>query len=70
MRNVPEILFIVFKHEISENQFSEFSCSWKTFLLNLISCLINSFIINDVYKNSKENIVIARSKQRKYISCQ
>ena len=44
------------KYENSENRFSEFSLSWKAFLLNLFSCLINSFIINDVYKNLKENV--------------
>ena len=46
------------KYQNSENRFSEFSLSWKTFLLNLFSCLINSFSINDVCKNLNENINI------------
>ena len=59
-RNVHDILFETF-HEIyknSENRFSEFSLSWKTLLLNLFPCLINSFVINDVYKSLKENVSI------------
>ena len=44
------------KYESSENQFSEFPLSWKSFLLNLFSCFIKSFIINDVCKNLKENV--------------
>ena len=44
------------KYENSENRFSEFSLSWKTLLLNLFLCLINYFIINDVYKNVNENV--------------
>ena len=46
------------KYQNSENRFSEFSLSWKTFLLNLFSCLINSFTVNDVCKNLKENVNI------------
>ena len=49
------VLIPFMKYENSENEFSDFSLSWKTFLLNLVLCLINSFIINDVYKNLKEN---------------
>ena len=41
------------KYKNSENRFSEFSLSWKTLLLNLFPCLINSFFINDVYKSLK-----------------
>ena len=46
------------KYENSENRFSESSSLWKTFLLNLLSCLINSFVIKDVCKNLKENVKI------------
>ena len=53
------------KYENSENQFSEFSLSWKIFLLSLFSCLIKSFIISDVCKNLKENVnVIVKSKDK------
>ena len=54
------------KYENSENRFSEFSLSWKTFLLNLFSCLINSFIINDVFTNLKENVNIFNFFNIKY----
>ena len=50
------------KYENSENRFSEFSLSWKTFLLNLFSCLINSFIINDVCENLKENVNVSKKQ--------
>ena len=61
--NCREISMIYFlrqfmKYQNSENRFSEFSLSWKTFLLNLFSCLINYFIVNDVFKNLKENVNI------------
>ena len=46
------------KYKNSENRFSEFSLSWKTLLLNLFLCLINPFVINDVYKSLKENVSI------------
>ena len=53
------------KYENSENRFSEFSPSWKTSLLNLFSCLIKSFIINDVCKNLKENVSVkVKSKDK------
>ena len=55
------------KYENSENQFSEFSLSWKPFLLNLFSCLVNSFIINDVYKNLKENVNIKIKNKHKVL---
>ena len=55
------------KYENSENRFSEFSLSWKTFLLNLFSCLINSFIINDVCKNLKENVNIKVKSKHKVV---
>ena len=55
------------KYENSENRFSEFSLSWKTLLLNLFPCLINSFVINDVYKSLKENVSITW-KQAKWFS--
>ena len=43
------------KYEKSENQFSEFSCLWNLFVfVNIFSCLVNSFLINDVYKNSEK----------------
>ena len=35
----------------------------KDFLLNLVSCLINSFIINDYYKNSKERYSLSNFKK-------
>ena len=58
-RNVHNILFEHF-HEIWKFWKSIFriSVSWKTFLLNLFSCLINSFIIDDVCENLKENLNI------------
>ena len=46
------------KYKTSENQFSEFPLSWKTSLSNLFPCLINPFVINDVYKSLKENVSI------------
>ena len=55
------------KYENSENQFSEFSLSWKTFLLNLFSCLINSFLVNDVCKNLKKNINIKVKSKHKVV---
>ena len=58
-RNVHDIHFEPFmKYENCENRFSEFSLSWKTFLLKLFSCLINSFIINAIYENLNENVNI------------
>ena len=54
------------KYENSENRFLKFSVSWKTFLLNFFSCLISSFVINDVCKNLKENVNIkVKSKHKK-----
>ena len=55
------------KYQNSENRFSEFSLLWKTFLLNLFSCLINSFIVNDVCKNLKENVNIKIKSKHIYI---
>ena len=55
------------KHRNSENRFSEFSLLWKTFPLNLFSCLINSFIVNDVCKNLKENVNIKIKSKHIYI---
>ena len=55
------------KHENSENWFSEFSLSWKTLIWNSFPCLINSFVINDVYKSLKENVSITW-KQAKWFS--
>ena len=53
------------KYENSKNCFSEFSLSWITFLLNLFSCLINSFILSEVSKNLKKNVnVKVKRKQR------
>ena len=53
------------KQENSDNRFSEFSLSWKTFLLNLFSSVVKSFIINDVCKNLKENVnVKVKSKDK------
>ena len=46
------------KYEKSENWFSEFSLLLKTFLLNLFSCLTNSFNVNGVFKNLKEKVNI------------
>ena len=53
--------------ENSETRFSEFSLSWKTFLLNLFSCLINSFVINDVCKNLKQNVNIKVKSKHKVV---
>ena len=55
------------KYKNSENRFSEFSLSWKTFLLNLFSCLINSFVINDVCKNLKKNVNIKVKSKHKVV---
>ena len=55
------------KHDNSGNQFSEFSFSWKTFLLNLVSFLINSFIINDVYKKLNEKYSLSNCKKKRYV---
>ena len=54
------------KHENSENRFWEFSLSWKT-LLHSFSRLINSFIINDVYKNLKENVNMKVKNKHKVV---
>ena len=54
------------KCENSENRYLEFSLLWKTFLLNLCSCLINSFIINNVCKNLKENVNIKQKANMKW----
>ena len=43
------------KYENSENRFSEFSIV-KDFAIEFVLCLINSFIINHVCKNLKENV--------------
>ena len=53
-RNVHDALFEIF-HELWKFWKSIFriSLSWKTLLLNLFPCLINSFVINDVYKSLK-----------------
>ena len=61
-RQIFMIYFLnpVMKYQNSENRFSEFSVSWNTFLLNLFSCLINSFIINNVCENLKENVNISK----------
>ena len=53
------------KYENSENRFWGFSLSWKTFLLNLFSCLINSFVINVVCKNLKQNMNIKVKSKHK-----
>ena len=65
-RNVYDFFLKPFmKYKNFENRFSEFSLLWKTFLLNLFSCLIKFFIINDVCKNLKENVnVKVKSKDR------
>ena len=56
------------KYENIENRFSEFSLSWKTFLLlNLFSCLINSFIINDVCRYLRENVNIKVKSKHKVV---
>ena len=66
--NIHDILFEAFhENENSENRFSEFSLSWKTFLLNWFSSLVNSFIINDVYKNLKENVNIKVKMKHKVV---
>ena len=68
LRNVHDVLLKPsMKHENSENRFSEFFLSWKTFPLNLFSCLINSFIINDVCKNLKENVKIKVKSKHKAV---
>ena len=70
--NYPE-MFLAYllkhfiKYENSENWFSEFSLSWKTFLLNLFSCLINSFVITDVCKSLKENVSIKVKSKHKVV---
>ena len=40
LTNIHDILFEAFREKVF--------LWWKTFLLNLFSCLINSFIINDI----------------------
>ena len=55
------------KYENSEDRFSEFFLSWKTFLLNLFSCLINSFVFNDVCKNLKQNVNIKVKSKHKVV---
>ena len=37
------------------------------FLLNLFSCLINSFIINDACKNLKENVNVKVKRKDKVV---
>ena len=54
------------KYENSENRFSEFSVPWKTFLLNLFSCLINFFIVSDVCENLKENVNMKEKANSKW----
>ena len=54
-KHYREMLMISFlkpyiKYKNFENRFSKFSLSWKTFLLNLFLCLINSFVINNVQR--------------------
>ena len=39
----------------------------KDLLLNLVSCLINSFIINDYYKNSKRRYSLSNCKKQTYV---
>ena len=70
--NYREMVMIYFlrpfmKYENSENRFSEFSLSWKTFLLNLFSCMINSFVINDVCKNLNQNVNIKVKSKHKVV---
>ena len=66
--NVHDIHFEAFqKYKNSENRFSEFSVSWKTFLLNLFSFLINSFVVNDVCKNLKKNVNIKVKSKHKVV---
>ena len=56
------------KYENSKNRFSELSLSSKTFLLNLFSCLINSFVINDVCKNLENvNVKVKTNTKRLFV---
>ena len=50
------------KYENSENRLS-----WMIFILNLFSCLINSFVINDVCKNLKKNVHIKVKSKHKVV---